>query len=192
VHVLPGIQLAVPAGSLVVIAGLPGAGKTSLLRRLAATAPTDVVALDSEDVATHLRRLPVGYRVLRPLVHALHLLTVLAAVSGPVSCVLTTDPLTAPGRRLLLGTAARLTGRRLHVIVVEASIAEALNGQWTRGRRLGSRRMSRHIRRSPALSRRPPFATSTTILTRTEAREAEGLRLTRCPRPAARRLAPAA
>jgi ABC-type cobalamin/Fe3+-siderophores transport system ATPase subunit len=187
VHVLSGVQLAVPAGSLVVIAGLPGAGKTSLLRRLAATAPADVVALDSEDVATRLRRLPVGYRLLRPLVHAVHLLTVLAAVSGPVSCVLTTDPLTGPGRRLLLGTAARLTGRRLHVIVVDASVAEALDGQWSRGRRLGSRRMARHVRRSPALRRRPPFATSAVTLSRAGAGTTAGLRLTTCPRRAPHR-----
>jgi len=94
-HIAPGLALAVPAGSLVVLAGLPGAGKTTLLRRLAAAAPAGVVALDAEDVAARLRARPAAYAVLRPLVHAVHLVRVLVALAGPGRCVLTTDPMTA-------------------------------------------------------------------------------------------------
>jgi energy-coupling factor transporter ATP-binding protein EcfA2 len=170
-HIAPGLALAVPTGSLVVLAGLPGAGKTTLLRRLAASAPPGVVALDAEDVAARLRALPVAYAVLRPLVHALHLVRVLVALAGPGRCVLTTDPMTAPLRRLLLGAAARASGRRLHLVLVDATVAEAVAGQDRRGRALGRRRMAVHARRWPRLrARGARLAASSVALSRSRAR----------------------
>ena len=102
-------ELAVPDASLVVLAGLPGAGKTTLLRRIAASAPPGVLALDAEDVAARIPVGRAGYPLVRPFVHTVHLARVVAALAGPARCVLTTDPMTGPVRRLLLGTAARLT-----------------------------------------------------------------------------------
>lgn len=138
------VRVDVPPGALVVLAGLPGAGKTTLLRRLAGR--PGVRALDAEDVAAPLRRTAVPYRALRPAVHLLHLLRVVAALPAPGG-VLTTDPLTSPLRRALLRAVARLTGRELRVVLVDATEAQARDGQARRDRRLGERRMRRHLRR---------------------------------------------
>jgi predicted kinase len=136
------VQLHVPPHSLVVVAGLPGAGKTTLVRRLAGR--SSVLALDSEDVARALAGVPLPYRLLRPLVHATHLARVVAALWSGRSRVLTSDPLTSPLRRRLLRTAARLSGRRLVVVLLQASPEQARDGQSCRGRRLSTRRTTRH------------------------------------------------
>ena len=141
--------LVVPRRSLVVLAGLPGAGKTTLLRRLDADRTPGVLPLDSEEVAgwlgAHGRRLP--YRFVRPAVHGLHLLRVAREVHGPAACVLTTDPMPSPLRRLLLRVAACSSGRSLSVVLVVASEEQARSGQRSRGRALGERRMTRHLAR---------------------------------------------
>lgn len=136
------VQLHLPPGSLVLAAGLPGAGKTTLVRRLADA--DRVHALDSEDIARALARVPLPYRLLRPLVHTAHLARVVVALWSTHPRVLTSDPLTSPLRRRLLRTAARLSGRQLHVVLVHASPAQARDGQQRRGRRLSRRRMTRH------------------------------------------------
>jgi DNA replicative helicase MCM subunit Mcm2 (Cdc46/Mcm family) len=174
----PELVLHVPRSSLVVLAGLPGAGKTTLLRRLAATHPEGVLALDAEDVAAGLRDLPVPYRLLRPLVHAVHLARVLRAAATPAACVLTTDPMSAPVRRLVLQLAARATGRSLDLVLVEATVAEALDGQVRRGRTLGRRRMQRHVRRRRRLQgRRLPLVTSGVAVDRAGAAAVTRVRL---------------
>lgn len=134
-----------PERTLVVLGGLPGAGKTTLLRRLAL--PGTVRALDAEDVAGVLDRLPVPYRLLRPLVHGVHLARVLATAASSAPCLLTTDPMTGRLRRRLLQVAARLTRRRLVVLLVAATPAQARAGQRQRGRVLGERRMTGHEQR---------------------------------------------
>ena len=142
-----------PPRSLVVLAGLPGAGKTTLLRRLDAHGAPGVRALDSEEVADRLRPLVrhVPYRVLRPAVHALHLLRVLRDAATPITCVLTTDPMTSPLRRWLLHLVARSSGRSLAVVLVDATEQQARSGQRARGRTLGPRRMAQHVSRADRL-----------------------------------------
>jgi hypothetical protein len=61
--------------------------------------------------------------------------------------VLTSDPFTSPLRRAVLRAAARLSGRRLQVVLVDASPAQARDGQQRRGRRLSRRRTARHEQR---------------------------------------------
>ena len=163
--------LRVPGRSLVVLAGLPGAGKTTTLRRVTPSLPGDVVALDAEDVAAALRHAPVPYAALRPVVHAGHLARVVRATTGPAASVLATDPLSSPLRRLLLHCAARCTGRSLDVVLVDATVEQALAGQVERGRTLGPRRMRRHVRRWRRLRRRPslPLVASWASLSRAEA-----------------------
>ena len=139
------VRLDLAAGSLVVVAGLPGAGKTTLLRRLSRY--DGVRALDAEDVAGRLTGLPLPYRVLRPLVHTAHLVRVVAALWSAHPRVLTTDPFTSPLRRGVLRTAAHLSGRRLQVVRLDASPAQARDGQQRRGRRLSRRRTARHEQR---------------------------------------------
>jgi adenylylsulfate kinase-like enzyme len=76
-------ELVYEAGAVLLVAGLPGSGKTTFLRR-PATGP-DVVVLDSDDVRRRLRDLGLRGRwetLLRPLVHAGHLIRVVRAVSG--------------------------------------------------------------------------------------------------------------
>lgn len=151
-----GDRLPVAARSLVVLGGLPGAGKTTLLRRLSTGLPAGVVALDAEEVAARLRPVTprVSYRVLRPLVHALHLVRVAQAVGSPASVVLTTDPATSRLRRVLFAALARRSGRSLHLVVLDTTVDEAVQGQHQRGRTLSSRRMRRHARRWAALRAR--------------------------------------
>lgn len=132
-----------PSRCLVVVAGLPGAGKTTLVRRWAA-AP-GVVALDAEDVAAGLAALP--YRVVRPLVHALHLLRLLAVLATPADRVLTSDPLTSDRRRRWFRFVAAVTGRRLVVVLVHVSPWDARDGQRRRGRVLSESRTARHEQR---------------------------------------------
>lgn len=148
-----GHEIGVPPNSLVVLAGLPGAGKTTLLLRLHEVQPQGVRAIDSEEVAARLRRRAgrVPYRLLRPAVHALHLLRVLRGVRSRADCVLTTDPMTSPLRRALLRAAAAASGRSLHVVLVDATAAQAREGQRSRGRALGHRRMTRHVTRAARL-----------------------------------------
>ncbi len=151
-----GQVLTVPPRSLVVLAGLPGAGKTTLLRRLDGHGAPGVRALDPEEVADRLRPLArhVPYRVLRPAVHALHLLRVLREVRAPATCVLTTDPMTSPLRRGLLHLVARSSGRSLAVVLVDATEQQARSGQHARGRTLGPRRMAQHVSRADRLQDR--------------------------------------
>ncbi len=161
--VAPPAQLAgMPTGqrdgsrTLVVLGGLPGAGKTTLLRQLVRGRPAGTTALDAEDVAAAVRSggVHLPYRALRPLVHAVHLARVVRASATATGCVLTTDPLTSPLRRAALVLAAQCTGRRLHVVLLDTGAREAALGQLRRGRALGRRRMSRHVRRWERLHRR--------------------------------------
>jgi hypothetical protein len=89
--------------------------------------------------------------VLRPAVHALHLLRVLREATTPVSCVLTTDPMTSPLRRSWLRLVARSSGRSLAVVLVDATAQQARTGQHARGRTLGARRMAQHVSRADRL-----------------------------------------
>ncbi|SFL55710.1 AAA family ATPase [Geodermatophilus ruber] len=135
--------------SLVLIGGLPGAGKTMLLSALLGSSPPGVVTVDSEQVAARLRAAGIGlpYRLLRPLVHLWHRLRVGRAIRGPTPVVVVTDPMTSPHRRTALLRAAARAGRAVRLVLVEATPEEAFGGQLTRGRALTSRAMRRHTRR---------------------------------------------
>jgi hypothetical protein len=111
-----------------------------MLRR-AAVGP-GVLSLDAEDVASALSHVPVTYRVVRPLVHATHLLRVARACWADAPCVATTDPLTSPARQVLLRTAARWSGRELLVVLLYVAPEQARDGQRRRGRLLSERRVS--------------------------------------------------
>jgi AAA domain len=135
---------------LVVIGGLPGSGKTTLLRRLLAAGIPDVVGYDSEDVAEGFRRagVRVPYRLLRPWVHGRHRWRVLRGIASSARVVVLTDPWTRAGWRAAVLRAAARSGRRVRLVVVDASPAEAVAGQAARGRALSARAMRRHTRRS--------------------------------------------
>ena len=134
---------------LVVVGGLPGSGKTSLLRRWLSTEPAGIVGLDSEDVAARLVtagvRLP--YRWLRPLVHLVHRARVLRVVRGDAPLVVLTDPWTAPWWRGLVSRTARSNGRAVRLVALDAPEEVAERGQDQRGRVVPGRSMRRHTAR---------------------------------------------
>ena len=135
---------------LVVIGGLPGSGKTTLLRRLLAAEIPDVVGYDSEDVAERLRRagVRVPYRLLRPWVHGWHRWRVLRGIASAAPVVVLTDPWSRAGWRAVVLRAAARSGRRVRLVLIDASPAEAAAGQAARGRALSARAMRRHTSRS--------------------------------------------
>jgi hypothetical protein len=174
---------------VVVVAGLPGAGKTTL----AASEPR---ALDSDHVraAWAARLTAIPYPVWRPLVHAWHWVAVWRAL-GRADGVVVVRPFTTGWLRRAVLRRARRRHRAVHLLVVDATPAQARAGQHARGRRVGERAMRRHERRWAAADlagegwttvlRVPRGADSQRILSRLSADS-------RAPRRAWRRAAPTA
>jgi predicted kinase len=125
----------------VVVAGLPGAGKTTLVDRLD---PAGRVVLDSDRVrrrwAPRLGRLP--YALWRPAVHAAHWLAVRRALRAGRRCVVV-RPFTSRRSRWLVLRWAR---EAPDLVVVRATPTEARAGQRRRGRTVSGRAMARHER----------------------------------------------
>ncbi len=141
----------VPAGAavtgraLVVVGGLPGSGKTTMVRRLLGAGVPGVTSLDSEQVAGRWRtgsRVP--YRLMRPLVHARHRLRVLRTVLGGDPTVVLADPWTSRWWRPVVRGTARTAGRAVRLVLLDASPEDAADGQRIRGRRIPEGRMRRH------------------------------------------------
>jgi len=132
---------------LVVLGGLPGSGKTTVLRRLLARHP--VTALDSELVTARVRRAAPGvpYPLLRPLVHGWHRWRVLRTVAGAADVVVLTDPWTSERWRAAVLWAARRSARTVRVVLIDVSPELAEQGQRARGRRIPARSMRRHTAR---------------------------------------------
>ncbi len=126
---------------VVVVAGLPGAGKTTLT----AAEPR---ALDSDRVraawAPRLRRLP--YPLWRPLVHAWHWLVLWRALGRPEGVVVV-RPFTAGWMRRAVLRRARRHHPAVPLLVVAATPAQARAGPAARGRTVGARALARHERR---------------------------------------------
>ena len=124
--------LRLPPAALLVVAGVPGAGKTTLLSRV--DAPGSLV-LDPEPIRDRLARLlgPVPYRLWRPLVHAEHFLRVLLALPGGRGLIVH-DTGTRGWRRRVLAGLARRFGRTSHLLLLDVSVDDALEGQRRRRR----------------------------------------------------------
>ena len=124
-----------------VVAGLPGAGKTTLV----AGEPR---ALDSDAVreawAPRLRGIP--YALWRPLAHAWHWLVLWRAL-GRQEGVIVVRPFTSARARRAVLRRARRRHDAVHLVVVEATPAQARAGQLARGRTVAGRAMERHVRR---------------------------------------------
>jgi len=150
------VLLAPQSTAVVVVAGLPGAGKTTLV----ASEPR---ALDSDAVreawAPRLSRLP--YALWRPLVHAWHWIAIWRALARPDG-VIVVRPFTSGWLRRAVLRRARRHHSAVHLVVVAATPAEAREGQRRRRRTIRERAMRRHERRwTRADFAREPWTTVT-------------------------------
>ncbi|MEU4849937.1 AAA family ATPase [Streptomyces gilvosporeus] len=136
--------LSYPAGTVVVVSGLPGSGKSTLLRRWSEAAlviDPRVVHVACEAVMPAW----LPYAVYRPWARWRYFRWLRAAVDGGRP-VLVHDCGGRPWmRRWLAGRAGR-QGRELHLVLLDVGVAEALSGQETRGRRASRRAFARHRR----------------------------------------------
>ncbi|MFW6694160.1 AAA family ATPase [Streptomyces sp. MAR4 CNX-425] len=137
-------RLRYPAGDIVVISGLPGSGKSTLMRRTEPRA--EVVLIDSQYVrerwARRLgRRLPYG--LYRPLVRVDHYARLWLAVRAGGSLVVH-DCGTLPWVRWWLTGQARRYGRGLHVVVLDIPAEVARERQEARGRAVSRYAFARH------------------------------------------------
>ncbi|MCP3798005.1 AAA family ATPase [Allokutzneria sp. A3M-2-11 16] len=139
---------------LVLLAGLPGAGKSELLRR--AAVPAYVTVLDSDQVRQPLRDAlgPVPYRFYRPLVHVTHhARLVWHAITAP-GAVVVHEPATRKSTRMWIAVLRILTRRPGTFVWLDVSAVEALAGQHSRGRVLPAESFAKHVRRASGIRRR--------------------------------------
>ncbi|MEV0600880.1 AAA family ATPase [Streptomyces sp. NPDC050315] len=144
-------QLDFPAGGLVVVSGLPGSGKSTLMHRVVPAldrAGAPVHRIDSQDVrerweAGRLGWLPYG--LIRPLVRAAHYHGLRQALRSGGSVVVHDCGTLAWVRRWIARTARR-EGRELHLVLLDVPPAVALSGQRARGRGVSGYAFGRHRR----------------------------------------------
>ncbi|KJK56648.1 AAA family ATPase [Saccharothrix sp. ST-888] len=146
------VTLSYPAGSVVVVSGLPGSGKSTLLRRWSRTAPV------VDPRAAHLAWQAVmpdwlPYAVYRPGARLDHFvrMTARARAGDPL---LVHDCGSRAWMRRWLSLAVGSRGRELHLVLLDVGAAEALAGQQARGRRASGRVFARHRRGLDLLLRR--------------------------------------
>jgi hypothetical protein len=152
------VLLAPGSACVIVVAGLPGAGKTTLVG-------SDPRALDSDALreawAPRLGRLP--YALWRPLVHARHWVAIWRALKLPDG-VIVVRPFTHGWLRRAVLRRARRFHPAVRLVVVDATPAQSRAGQRARGRSVSERAMRRHERRwARAEFRREPWTTITRV-----------------------------
>ncbi|WP_257900608.1 ATP-binding protein [Saccharothrix obliqua] len=147
--------VAVAPRALVVLAGLPGAGKTTMLAGVDLGGSSAVV-LDSDQVRGYLRGVLPGvpYRLYRPLVHLVHRFRILWFTVFGVGLLLVHEPSTRPSTRAGLVVAGLVGRRPRHFLWLDVPAEEALAGQVRRGRVIRSGSFARHVRRAGRLRRR--------------------------------------
>ncbi|MFJ1758626.1 AAA family ATPase [Kitasatospora sp. NPDC088134] len=139
--------LAYPADDVLVVSGLPGSGKSTLLERCARARVVD----SQHTRARFAAALPgVPYALYRPAVRLAHYLGLRAAIraGGPL---VVHDCGTLPWVRRAIVRAATARGRRVHLLLLDASAAQAADGQRRRGRRVSRYAFARHRRSSARL-----------------------------------------
>ncbi|TXS57010.1 AAA family ATPase [Streptomyces sp. t39] len=153
-------------GDLLVVSGLPGSGKTTLIQR---TAPDR--GIDSQDTRDRWdARMPgsLPYAVYRPLVRLAHYAGLRRALRSGRSVVVHDCGTQAWVRRWLAREAAR-RGRALHLLLLDVPPKVARDGQRERGRGVSGYAFARHRRAvgrlvSDAESGRLPSGCSSAVL----------------------------
>ncbi|MGR8008130.1 AAA family ATPase [Streptomyces hypolithicus] len=139
-------SLAFAAGDLVVVSGLPGSGKSTLIRRTAGAA--GVRRIDSQDVRERwAARMPglLPYALYRPLVRAAHYAGLRRALRSGESVVVH-DCGTLAWVRHWLARDARRRGAALHLVLLDVPPEVARAGQQERGRGVSGYAFARHRR----------------------------------------------
>ncbi|GAB3161480.1 AAA family ATPase [Amycolatopsis stemonae] len=130
---------------MLVVAGLPGAGKTTMLRHAAPGLPV----LDSDEVRARLAAaVPrVPYRCYRPVVHAWHRARVVGRALSAAGPLVVHEPSTRASTRALLALVGVVSGRPVRLLFLDVPASQALAGQRSRGRVVRPRSFARHVRR---------------------------------------------
>jgi predicted kinase len=146
-----------PADAVVVFAGIPGAGKSTMMHGLFATTgaeqrpartPDGVRVLDSEQARNRWRgvlgsRLP--YFLYRPLVHLTALAWARSELRQPGMVVLHDCGTRRWSRALITRWASGRTGG-IHLLLLDVPAEVALDGQEARRRKVRRRAFGRHLR----------------------------------------------
>ncbi|MFJ5099566.1 AAA family ATPase [Streptomyces sp. NPDC088554] len=157
------------AGDVVVVSGLPGSGKSTLIRRVA-----NGGGIDSQDARDRwARRMPPGlpYAVYRPLVRLAHYAGLRRVLASGASTVVH-DCGTQTWVRSWLAREARARGRLLHLVLLDVAPEVARQGQRERGRGVSGYAFARHRRAVGRLlaeaeaGRAPAGCASVTLLDR--------------------------
>ena len=138
------MQLSFPSDAVVVVAGVPGAGKTTLIRRAVDRDAVRVVDTDDRREAGRRRLLYLG-----------HYARIVAAVAGRRPAVIHSRG-THPAARLAIAALAALRGRPAHLVMLDADRGEAEAGQRARGRSVAPEEMDRQLARWRRLMARRP------------------------------------
>ncbi|WP_108954977.1 AAA family ATPase [Streptomyces fragilis] len=140
-----GERLTFGAHDVVVVTGLPGSGKSTMMRRVVGEGAVRVDSQDTRDRwdARMPRSLP--YAVYRPLVRLDHYAGLRRALRG-ARPVVVHDCGTQRWVRSWLGRAARRRGGAMRLVLLDVSAGEALQGQRARGRGVSRYAFARHRR----------------------------------------------
>ncbi|MER5208973.1 AAA family ATPase [Streptomyces sp. NPDC002825] len=131
------------AGDLVVVSGLPGSGKSTLMKRAA-----EGSGIDSQDARERWEaRMPrlLPYAVYRPLVRIAHYAGLRRALRSGASLIVH-DCGTQSWVRGWLAREARRRGRALHLVLLDVTPDTARAGQEARGRGVSAYAFARHRR----------------------------------------------